>query len=95
MHGFECNLEKKHTRCKKHANFSKIAREIMLLLTIYMTKLCRTESNVCVTCKIIYSLNCRYFNNEKTYLSERQKYIKLCVLITKIVKITRIALYFL
>ena len=33
------------------------------LLIIYMTKLCRTDSCACVTHKIIYSLNCQYYNN--------------------------------
>ena len=43
--------------------------------------------------RIIYLLNCKYFNNKKTYV--RTTEAKLCVLITKIVKITKITLYFL
>ena len=51
------------------AVFSKIAQEIMLFLIMYVTKLCRTESHASVTCKIMYSLNCQYFNKEKTFVS--------------------------
>ena len=35
------------------------------LVIIYMTKLCRTEPRICVTCKIIYSLNCQYYINKE------------------------------
>ena len=59
-----------------------------------MTKLCETESHACLMCKIIYSLNCQYFNSEKTFV--RTTEVKQCVLITKLfVKITKIAMYFL
>ena len=43
-----------------------------------MTKLCTTESHAYGTCKIIYSLNCQYFNNEKTFV--RTTEVKQCVL---------------
>ena len=62
--------------------FSQIAQEIMVLLNnINMTKLCKTGP----------TLNCQYFNNEKPFVKTTE--VKQCVSITKIVKITKIALY--
>ena len=63
------------------------------LLIMYMTKLCRIESYACVTCKIIYSLVIvNIFTTKKPFV--RTTEVKQCVLITKIVKITNVALYF-
>ena len=41
----------------------------------------------------LFTSDCQYFHNEKTFV--RTTEVKQCVLITKIVQITKIALYFL
>ena len=76
--------------------FSNCTRNhvISYLLIIYTYELCRIESYACVTCKIMYSLLIvNIFTTEKTFV--RTTEVKQCVLITEIVKISKIALYFL
>ena len=51
------------------------------LLIAYMTKLFNTESQTCVTCKIIHSHNCQYFHNEKTFVMQGQVVQKAIILI--------------
>ena len=64
------------------------------LLIMYMKKLCRIQSYACVTLKIIYSLLIVNILRTKKHFV-RTTEVKQCVLITKIVKISKIALYFL
>ena len=75
--------------------FLQIARETMLLLinNIHdkimqnrVIRFCHVQNN-------LFTSDCQYFHNEKTFV--RTTEVKQRVLITKIVKISKIALYFL
>ena len=64
------------------ACFSKLhEKPCYYLVIIYMTKLCRIEAYVYVTQNNLFTSDCQYFYNEKTFV--RMTEIKQCVLNTK------------